>query len=79
MKPHWLYRPETIRRLWHIGLAILALMLAAQWVFPIPAHFDIASIFGFDALFGFIACVALILFSLLLGAFIKRPEDYYDD
>jgi hypothetical protein len=31
------------------------------------------------ALFGFAACAAMVLFAKLVGAFLKRRDDYYDD
>lgn len=34
---------------------------------------------GFDLIFGFIGCIAIIVISKLAGkAFIQRKEDYYD-
>jgi drug/metabolite transporter (DMT)-like permease len=33
---------------------------------------------GFYALFGFIACVAIVLISILLRKTLRRREDYYD-
>ncbi len=53
-------------------------LLAAEWVvgYHPPFRFDY---FGFFLWFGFAAGVGLILVSLLLGKFIKRRDDYYDD
>ena len=31
------------------------------------------------ALFGFLACVGMVLFAKLLGVFLKRRDDYYED
>ena len=33
---------------------------------------------GFYALFGFMACVAIVLISILLRKILRRGEDYYD-
>ena len=33
---------------------------------------------GFYALFGFIACVAIVLISILLRKILRRRDDYYD-
>lgn len=78
-RDHWLARPATIRRLWIGGAILLALTVAAQFVFPVKGYFGIDGWFAFGALFGFLSCVAMVLFAKGLGAFLKRPEDYYGD
>lgn len=75
---HWLERPETIRLLWRAGLTVLALTLAAEFLYEGHPHFGVDGLFGFNAAFGFLSCVAMVLFAKLLGVFLKRDEDYYD-
>jgi len=75
---HPLERPETIRKLWRAGLALLALTLAAEFLYEGHPHFGVDGLFGFNAAYGFLACVAMGLFAKLLGVFLKRDEDYYD-
>ena len=79
MDKHWLVRPENIRRLWRVFVAILALTVAAEFFVAHQAYFGIDGYFAFNAWFGFLACAALILFAKGLGAFLKRPDDYYDE
>jgi len=43
-----------------------------------PAHFDLESWFGFQALFGFVAFVVVVFLGRVLRIFVKRDEDYYD-
>jgi hypothetical protein len=43
------------------------------------AHFEIEQLFGFYAVYGFVACAVLILVAKALGLLIKRDERYYDD
>jgi hypothetical protein len=76
---HWLVRPRTIRRLWQTFIAILALTVLAELVVAPHPHFAVERLFGFYALYGFLACAALILFAKALGVFVKRPDTYYDD
>jgi hypothetical protein len=76
---HWLVRPRTIRRLWRIFIAILALTVLAQLAVETDPHFAPEGWFGFNALYGFLACAALILIAKGLGAFLKRRDDYYAD
>lgn len=76
---HWLVRPENIRKLWILFVAILALTVLAELAVVRHPHFDVEEIFGFGAWYGFIACVVLVFFSKALGAILKRRDDYYDD
>jgi hypothetical protein len=78
MDDHWLARPTTITLLWRIFIAGLALVVAAELAIEIAPHFSFERVLGFGAVLGFVACVGLIMFSKLLGAFLKRPDDYYD-
>ena len=79
MSKHWLVRPENIRVLWRGFIAILALTVAAELFVAHEPKFGIDGYFAFNAWFGFLACAVLILFAKGLGAFLKRPDDYYDE
>jgi hypothetical protein len=58
---------------------ILALSLLAGLAIEPHPHFAIEGLFGFNALYGFLACAALILIAKAIGLALKRPETYYDD
>jgi hypothetical protein len=75
---HWLTRPETIRRLWWIFIAILAVTVAAEFFIEHTAHFRVEAIFGFNAWYGFLACAVLIVFAKALGLLLKKPDTYYE-
>lgn len=77
-EPHWLTRPETIRKLWWIFGAVLALTVVAQLFVPLKGYFGLDGLFAFNAWFGFLACAALILIAKVLGLFLKRPDNYYE-
>jgi hypothetical protein len=79
MSDHWLARPRTLRRLWQIFIAVLALTVLAQLAIEAQPHFAVESMFGFNALYGFLACAALILIARGLGFVLKRRDTYYDD
>ncbi len=77
-KTYWLDRPLNVRKvylgLWLFGLA---------WFLPdffLEKHedLDFASTLGFYALYGFVACVALVLTAKALRRILMRPEDYYE-
>lgn len=77
-RDHWLVRRSTIRLLWIVLVAVLALTVLAQLVIPLKGAFGIDGWFGFAAAFGFGACVLMVLVAKLLGVFLKRPDTYYD-
>jgi len=76
---HWLVRPTTIRLLWRIFAAVLALLVFAQLFIKVKGYFGIDGWFGFAAVFGFFACVAMVFMAKGLGVFLKRDESYYDE
>ena len=76
---HWLVRATTIAWLWRISIVILALTVLAQFVFPMKGYFGIDGWIGFGALYGFVACLAMVLVAKALGLVLKRQENYYKD
>lgn len=79
MKPHWLSRPENVRRLWRAFIVVLALTVAAQFVVPVHGYFVADGWFAFSAIFGFLACVGMVLLAWLLGLVLKRHDTYYGE
>ena len=71
-------KPKNIRRLWFMLYAACGLTVIPDLFTTKHAYFGIDSFFGFYALLGFVSCVALILFSKLVGLILKVKEDYYD-
>ena len=65
--------------LWKIFIAILALSVVAQFFVEGHPLFAPERLFAWNALYGFLACAALILGAKALGLLIKRDERYYDD
>ena len=74
---HWLVRPSTIRKLWWGGGVLLAIIVAAELIFPHKGYFGIDDWFGFGAVYGFLSCLAMVVFAKGLGYLLKREEDYY--
>lgn len=78
-KTYWLDRPENVTRLfrglWVVGIVLLVLDVVVHR----HAEVGFDAVFGFYCLYGFFACVALVLAAkLLLRRAVMRPEDYYD-
>ncbi len=74
---HWLVQPKTIRLLWWISGIVLALTVVAQIWIHVHDYFVVDGWPGFYAAFGFLSCVAMVLFAKVLGSVLKRPDDYY--
>ena len=60
--------------LWRIFIAVLALSVVEG-----HPHFAPERLFAWNALYGFLACAALIVIAKALGLLIKRDDRYYDD
>lgn len=73
----WLARPSSIRLLWKVLWGVLALTVAAQLVIKVKGYFGIDDWFAFGAVYGFLACVAMVLVAKGLGYLLKRDENYY--
>lgn len=75
----WFDHPQNIKRL-KIGFyVVLGLLVLPDFFMHKHTLFSpVEGWPGFYALFGFIACVVIILVSKLLGFALKKPEDYYD-
>ena len=76
---HWLVRPGTIRLIWRVFIAVLAATVLAQLLIAIKGYFGVDGWFGFGAAYGFLACLAMVLFAKLLGVVLKRDENYYSE
>jgi hypothetical protein len=72
-----LSRPGTIRTLWIVFIVVLAATVAAELLVHLHPRFRLERWFGFHAAWGFLSCVAMVLFANFLGLFLRRPDDYY--
>lgn len=69
---------QTVKRLAGAGIVVLILSVAAEPFAGVTAHAGIDGWLGFHAVFGFAACVVMVLVARLLGFFLKREDGYYD-
>ena len=74
---HWLVRPATIRWIWRISIAVLAITVLLQFAIKVKGYFGVDGWLGFGAAFGFLSCLAMVLVAKGLGFVLKRDEDYY--
>ena len=78
MKQHWLVRSGTIRLLWIIYLFILVLTVFAGLFMDVHAVFRLDGSFAFNAWYGFLSCIGMVLVAKLLGRLLHRKDSYYD-
>lgn len=76
-KPHWLDQPRNVKLLWRAFLGVLALTVLAELLIPPHPVFEIESVFGFNAWFGFTVCAAMIVGAKALALLLKRRDTYY--
>lgn len=77
--PSWFERPKNINLM--IGglvLACTALVLADLFYVNPHPHFEWESSFGFQAWFGFVSFVVIVLLGRLIRPLLSKPEDYYE-
>ena len=73
----WLARPASIKLLWRVFWVVLAITVLLELVVKVKGYFGVDEWFGFGAAYGFLCCVAMVLVAKVLGAVLKRPDDYY--
>ncbi len=78
MNQNWFYRKSSIKKLWIGAIVILALTVLAEVFVVLHPHFKVEGFFVFHAIYGFLTCVAMVIFAKVLGFLIKRKDDYYD-
>ena len=76
---HIFDKPKNVRRLLRTFYLLCALLLAVDFVYRRHVIHGWESLWGFYPLFGFAACVSLVLGAKQLRRILKRPENYYDD
>lgn len=77
-KRHVFDDPKNIKRLLRVFFVICAGLLAIDLIFHRHVVHVWESLFGFYAIFGFVACVALVLGAKEMRKLVMRDEDHYD-
>ena len=71
--------PRNVRRVRWALFGICVLLLVANLFVPVHGEFYWEAYIGFFAVYGFVACVGLVVAAkYLLRFLVKRDEDYYD-
>lgn len=74
----WLDRPGSVNKIIYALCAICALSVLADLGYEKHGHWGWQGIMGFDAIYGFVSCVGLVLAAKVLRKLLMRSEDYYD-
>ncbi len=77
-KTYWLDDTRNVDKVWWALIGLCALVFVADAFYEKHPEFGIEYLFGFYGLYGFIACVFLVLLAKVLRRILMRPEDYYD-
>lgn len=76
-KRHLFDKPRNVRRVIHGLIAICSVLLGLDLVLHRHVAHPWEAMFGFYALYGFVACVLLVLLAKELRKLLMRDEDYY--
>lgn len=78
-RTYWLDDPRNVKKIIR-GLFAVCALVALLDLLPYKEHlhFDFEYWPGFFSIFGFVACVFLVLAATQLRKVLKRDEDYYD-
>ena len=78
-KPGIFDKPANVKRLLIVFFSSTVLILGIDLFYHKHAIFPWEEYFGFYAVYGFVACVILVIISkFVLRPLVMRKEDYYD-
>lgn len=79
-KRYWLDEARNVDKIVYAVYAVCGLLLVIDPLIHKHGPFAIEHWFGFYGIYGFVACVALVLAAKdVLRRLLMKPEDYYDD
>jgi len=78
-KTHLFDSPHNVKRILRILYGCCAVLFVLDFVIHRHTTHSWENLWGFYAVYGFVACVILVLVATWMRKFIMRPEDYYDD
>ena len=77
-KTYWLDSSKNVAKVFWGVVAVCVLLFAADAFYHKHVELEAESVFGFYGIYGFVACVALVLAAKELRKILMRDEDYYD-
>ena len=78
-KIYFFDKPENIKRVLYVFYTLCVILVLADFV--VHRHIGLVweNIPAFYAIYGFVACVALVVVAKLIRKVVMRKEDYYND
>nr|VFJ44750.1 MAG: hypothetical protein BECKDK2373C_GA0170839_100938 [Candidatus Kentron sp. DK]VFJ44919.1 MAG: hypothetical protein BECKDK2373B_GA0170837_100848 [Candidatus Kentron sp. DK] len=77
-KSHFFDKPANVNRVLYVFFAICIGLLGIEFFFHRHVVHAWENLWGFYAIYGFVACVALVLIATQLRKILMRDEDYYE-
>ena len=77
-KTWWLDDPRNVNKILWTLAAVCVVLVAFELVADRYGPFPVEHVFGFYAIFGFVASLVVVLLTRLLRPLVARREDYYD-
>jgi hypothetical protein len=78
-KVHVFDKPQNVWRVIHVLYGLCGLTLLLDFVIHRHVDHPWEAIWGFYCLYGFVACVLLVLVAKEMRKVLMRGEDYYDE
>jgi hypothetical protein len=78
-KRYWLDERRNVDKIFYGLLIVCGALAAADLFYEKQAHFAAENWLAFYGVFGFVACVGLVLAAKELRKVLKRGEEYYGD
>ena len=72
-------RPKTIKWILGVFYALCVLLVAFDFIVHRHIYVDFEKIPTFYALYGFVACVVLVLLAKIMRVMLMRDETYYEE
>ncbi len=77
-KPHVFDNPRNVKRMIWLLLICCVVLFGLDAVIHRHAYHPWEHLFGFYAVYGFVACVLLVLIAKQMRKVLMRGEDHYD-
>jgi len=77
-RQHFFDKPENLKRVLRVFYLLCVLLVAADFAFHRHVLHEWEHVWGFYCVFGFVACVVLVLTAKQMRRILMRSEDYYD-
>mgnify|MGYP001264201711 FL=1 len=77
-KVHIFDKPQNVRRVLWALVAVCIATIGADFFYHRHIVHPWEGVWGFYAIYGFVACVVLVLVAKELRKLLMRAEDYYD-